>query len=174
MRFRITVRGDGIELRGYIDGPEGNEYKPVSDLSDALDPFGMVIASVAADNYDPFRISEPEYPPTIEASREVIRSIMGSDVDAGTIMNILATLHLSQAEVIRQERALREKAEAELRDRELHHFETEQLLDRLRQARSNHPDLPVCEKHPDPQDFVKCGWRSAIEDIDKVLAEVPE
>lgn len=113
MRFRITVRGNGIELRGYMDGDESN----LSDLATRMEPFGMVVASPAVDNFDPFK---------------------------------------------------------EERERELHHFETEQIIERIKQARSNHPDLPVCEKYPDPEDFVKCGWRSAIEDIDKVLAEVPE
>jgi hypothetical protein len=127
MRFRITVRGDGIELRGYIDGPEGNEYKPVSDLSDALDPFGMVIASAAEDDYNPFRISEPEYPPTPEKSMSLIQHMWNEETTSPEeFIAKVAMLHFGQAVVIRQERALREKAETELRDRELHHFETEE------------------------------------------------
>lgn len=47
------------------------------------------------------------------------------------------------------------------------------LLERIKQARSNHPDLPVCEKYKDEEDAVTCGWRLAVHDIDKVLADVP-
>lgn len=169
-RYKITLRGVDIELRGYVDGDANLRI-----IADTVDPMGlMVVASVAPDDFDPFRITDPEHAPSIEASKEVIAGVFRQSFSNESLIEMLATLHMAQAEVIRIERALREQAEAELRDRELHHFETEQLLERLQQARSNHPDLPVCEKHPDPQDFVKCGWRSAIEDIDKVLAEVPE
>jgi hypothetical protein len=43
----------------------------------------------------------------------------------------MATIHMMQADVIQGERRLREDAEAELRDRELHHFEVEQENARL-------------------------------------------
>lgn len=56
MRFRITVRGDSTgghdrtELRGYLDGSIGD----VNRLAVAMEPFGIVIASGADDDYDPF------------------------------------------------------------------------------------------------------------------------
>lgn len=51
MRFRITVRGGDVELRGYITG--GGEI--LNALSLAMDPFGVVMASAVDDDYDPFK-----------------------------------------------------------------------------------------------------------------------
>lgn len=73
MRYRVTVRGDGVELRGYIDSAKWNIEGTADDFSDAMKPFGLVMVSPADDDYDPFK---------------------------------------------------------EERDRELHHFETEQMLER--------------------------------------------
>jgi hypothetical protein len=53
MRFRITVRGDDTELRGYIDG----EQSTLRKLALLLEPFGLVVASTAAEDYNPFRVS---------------------------------------------------------------------------------------------------------------------
>lgn len=54
-RWRITVRGEGTELRGYVefnnepDGPDDLEY-----FAAVMKPFGLVMASPADDDYDPF------------------------------------------------------------------------------------------------------------------------
>lgn len=55
-RFRITVRADEptLELRGYTDLPPA----VLNSLADALKPYGMVLASVADDDYDPFKENE--------------------------------------------------------------------------------------------------------------------
>ena len=39
MRFKITVRGEGVELRGHV------EDEHVMALAEAMKPFGLVIAS---------------------------------------------------------------------------------------------------------------------------------
>jgi hypothetical protein len=127
-RFKITVRGDQIELRGYANPADGTYLQ---SLALAMEPFGIVVASIAEDIYDPFAISEPEYPPTEEGSRQVITGMM-EGADAPTFIDRMVQLHHMQAVVIRNERALREQAEAELRDRELHHFEAEQENEALR------------------------------------------
>jgi hypothetical protein len=50
MRYRITVRGEGIELRGYIDNDE-----LVADIAHTVDSYGaMVVMSPAPQDYDPF------------------------------------------------------------------------------------------------------------------------
>jgi hypothetical protein len=188
MRFRITVRGDGTELRGYMDA----SVDGLADFAHQMDGFGIVVASPAEDDYDPFAISQPEFPPTPEASIEVIAGFFNLIDDQGgdedQLVGLLAGLHFQQANVIRGERFQREQAEAELRDRELHHFEVEQMsenyLNGLRRAeelnrglvaqiedikaiRSNFPEK--CEVHD--EDDITCGWKSMIAGIDKVLAD---
>lgn len=39
-----------MELRGYLDG----ELADVQEFARAVEPFGLVLASVADDDYDPF------------------------------------------------------------------------------------------------------------------------
>lgn len=56
MRYRITVRGEGVELRGYVDGT----IERLESLSYLMKPFGIVVASEADDDYDPFK-NEDEY-----------------------------------------------------------------------------------------------------------------
>ncbi len=61
----------------------------------------MVIASVAADDYNPFAISEPENPPTLEKSREVIQGYFDAaaeaDVSVDDVIDALALpLHYGQ------------------------------------------------------------------------------
>jgi hypothetical protein len=172
-RFRLTVRGLALELRGYMDQGIDEDQPTLQQFAEAMTPFGIVAASPAPVDYDPFAISEPDNPPTPEKSREVIE-----------VITELAMVHFMQAQVIRGERATREQAERELARRELHHFETEQenaaftaqlrvaleRIERIREARGNHPE---CEKHPE-DNTITCGWKRAVQDIDKVLAEVPE
>jgi hypothetical protein len=122
-RFRATVRGTDIELRGYIDG-----LATLRVTAKTLEGIGLVIASPAEDDFNPFAISEPDYPPTLESSRSLIAGLVEQTGNLPDLYEYLAELHFRQANVIRGERYLREKAEAELRDRELHHFETEQMV----------------------------------------------
>jgi hypothetical protein len=117
MRYRITIRGDHAELRGYISTPTDEGLRIAAQ---AVTPIGLMVASPVGEDYDPFAISEPDHPPTIEGSKAVIeRFIEEADGDMHTLLESLAVLHNAQALVIRGERYLRERAEAELRDREL-------------------------------------------------------
>lgn len=54
-RYRVTVRGTDVELRGYIDGGD-----TLAKFAGALiPPFGndpMVVASAAEDDYNPFTV----------------------------------------------------------------------------------------------------------------------
>ena len=51
MRYRVTLRGEGTELRGYVsDNPTH-----LMNLAAAVEPLALlVIASPADDDYDPF------------------------------------------------------------------------------------------------------------------------
>jgi hypothetical protein len=54
MRVRITIRGDAparVELRGFIDI---EDMQVLGEFSEALKPYGLVIASAAEDDYNPF------------------------------------------------------------------------------------------------------------------------
>jgi hypothetical protein len=51
MRYRITVRGHQAELRGYIDSEDGAELVAFSQV---MKPFGIVVASPADADYNPF------------------------------------------------------------------------------------------------------------------------
>jgi len=122
-RFRVTIRGDGTEIRGYAT---------IEAMASLTSPPGeqpyMVIASPAEDDFDPFAITEPDYPPTPERSFAVITELYADSENIVDFMERLSVIHFGQANVIRGESYLRERAEAELRDRELHHFETEQMV----------------------------------------------
>ena len=50
MRFRITVRGEGVELRGYLDA----DGEALGKFAHKMEPYGVVLASIAADDYNPF------------------------------------------------------------------------------------------------------------------------
>lgn len=58
MRWRVTVRGDSprVELRGYLDG----EHDRLVAFSEAMKPYGLVMASPADPGYDPFRAPQQE------------------------------------------------------------------------------------------------------------------
>jgi hypothetical protein len=47
-RWRVTLRGPMIELRGWIDDID------VGAFARAMEPFGLVIVSPAEPDYDPF------------------------------------------------------------------------------------------------------------------------
>jgi hypothetical protein len=185
-RFRITVRGEGAELRGYIDGSTDT----LGDFSNLMAPVGLVIASPAPDDFDPFGISEPGHPPTPETSTDIIRGLAEVCDSQEEMIQQFAMMHYAQAMVIRGERYQREQAEKELFSRELHHFEVEEQAERLKAQlrkveelnrglvaqiedikaiRSNFPEK--CEVHPD--DEITCGWKSMVAGIDRVLVEVP-
>ncbi len=52
MRYRVTIRGDKAELRGYFTTHNPDLYR---ELAQAVTPLGMLIVSPAADDYNPFR-----------------------------------------------------------------------------------------------------------------------
>jgi hypothetical protein len=54
MRFRITVRGDGVELRGYLDVGDQRDAPSLAQFAEDMKPYGLVVASVADDDYNPF------------------------------------------------------------------------------------------------------------------------
>jgi len=49
------VRGLGVELRGYVDTDLDEDQPGLVELSEAMKPFGMVVASPAEHDYDPFK-----------------------------------------------------------------------------------------------------------------------
>lgn len=132
-RFRVTVRGTDVELRGYIDGTATLRL-----ASQQLEGIGLVIASPAEDDYNPFQITEPEYPPTPETSLEIMQSIWEQSESPEQFVMHVANIHFMQANVIRGERWRAETAEREYMNRELHHFEAEQELDRLKASQDQY------------------------------------
>ena len=96
-RVRITVRGDDprVELRGYMDV---EDFERLGQFSDLMKPYGIVVASFAEDDYDPF-VTWQEPPPLVAAAiREwaddvLVRASMRGDVEsikgAQTILDIL-------------------------------------------------------------------------------------
>lgn len=147
-RFKITVRGLGVELRGYMDELTDEDAPSLIDFSEAMKPLGLVIASPAGRDYNPFQISEPDNPPTIEMSRELIAHWQET-MSAEEYVEHLATIHHTQAVVIRGERGRAERAEAELAARELHHFETEQENEWLKTEPRCDFDCDVCREGSD-------------------------
>jgi hypothetical protein len=65
MRWRITVRGEGVELRGWLDDTEW--IPALQELSEVMKPFGVVIASPAHEAYDPFVDWEGGNPPGVSS-----------------------------------------------------------------------------------------------------------
>lgn len=65
-RFRLTIRGEGIEVRGYttIEGLAAMTAPPGEQ------PY-IVMASVAEDDYDPFRLIAPDTLERESAEREL-------------------------------------------------------------------------------------------------------
>jgi hypothetical protein len=51
MRWRVTIRGNWTELRGYIDCP----HPVLVAFSEAMKPYGIVVAFPADDDYNPFK-----------------------------------------------------------------------------------------------------------------------
>ncbi len=49
-RIRITVRGENAELRGYMDADQDT----LMAFAEAMKPYGLVVASLAEDDYNPF------------------------------------------------------------------------------------------------------------------------
>jgi len=123
MRFRITIRRvNKTELRGYHDVESIEE---MGQFSAAMEPFGMVIASPATPDYNPFGITNPDYPPSMETSRDLLNGWFSTYENQEELFEHLATVHYNQALVIRGERYRADQAEGELMARELHHFEVE-------------------------------------------------
>ena len=59
-KYRITIRRDDIELRGYIKGDDPRRLSDLlHNLGKAMEPFGaLVIASPADDTYSPFALED--------------------------------------------------------------------------------------------------------------------
>lgn len=54
-RYRVTVRGTSVELRGYIDGNDTlTEFASALVQTFGRDP--MVVASPVEDDYNPFKV----------------------------------------------------------------------------------------------------------------------
>lgn len=132
MRHRITVRADNVELRGYIN-TESNEE--LVEFSQNMAPVGVVIASAADPDYDPFA-------PSLELSLNTIIGLIQNNgiQDTEALVMHMAGVHYMQAQVIQGERRQKEEAQAELTRRELHHFETEQELERIQAEAKGHAD----------------------------------
>lgn len=126
MRFRITVRGLGIELRGFMDQLTDEDSPTLTDLADAMKPFGLVIAS-------PMEGAPNEGQPTPEGSMTFVADMVnvhGESVSE-SFMATIAYTHYMQAMVIRGERDEKEELQRQMHERELHHFEVEQENARL-------------------------------------------
>lgn len=49
-RYRITIVGEDLELRGYIDGTTN-----LHEVGKRIGHFGSILASLAPDDFNPFR-----------------------------------------------------------------------------------------------------------------------
>jgi hypothetical protein len=123
--YRVTVRTPGkTELRGFTSV---DSFEEMQEWSNAMAPIGQVVASVMDGQQDDLLAGQP----TPEKSEELIKGIIAQNSPENALA-ALSHLHYMQAMVIRGERDSHEAAVMELRDRELHHFETEQENERLK------------------------------------------
>lgn len=151
MRFRITVRGEGVELRGYIDSAVGDGSAALNRFAEHMKP-NVVVASPAEGDYDPFKEQEHRELHHFEVEQENARL----EADNARL----------EAEVAR----LRDNLDKERAEHEATlHVGQDYLatLDRVRTARSNHLEME-CPEHAD-DDPITCGWKSAVRDIDEAL-----
>ena len=91
-RFRVTIRGEGVELRGYVDN-----YLP--GIARVMEPYGLVIASPAEDDYDPF--AEPVVPPPVEREAEEAHEYESPRGVAGPILECAVCGELRSAAIHR-------------------------------------------------------------------------
>jgi len=162
--MRVTIRGEGTELRGYAT---------MEALASLTSPPGeqpyMVVASPAEDDYDPFKEQEKRELHHFEVEQENARL----EADNGRLQRNLeqeqhehaSTLHIGQAymqerDELREDHTESEKALIDEVNR------LTDVLEKIKVARSNHPE---CEKHPD-DDVVSCGWKVVVQDIDRALS----
>jgi hypothetical protein len=136
------VRGTDVELRGYVDGLANARL-----LSQQMEGIGVVAASAADADYDPFKDEQLRELHHFETEEENAR--LRNEIDQGKA---------NHADLVRKYR-VREQIIEELRA---------QISD-IRTARANHPEM-VCDVH-DENDPIQCGWKRAMADIDKVLEE---
>lgn len=125
-RYRITVRGLGLDLRGFMDQRLDEDQPTLTDLADAMKPFGLVMAS-------PMEGKPFEGQPSMEQSIDVVQGVVASADDLVAAIEGMAMLHYGQAMVIRGERDEREEGIRLMHERELHHFEVEQENAALRE-----------------------------------------
>jgi len=94
-RFRITVHGHGLELRGYVD-----EQRNLASLAQALNPLGlMVVASEADADYDPFRIEGKHvgYDGYIPGPLDVlVQKRIAGEIEHDEMMSVIEAYKLTQ------------------------------------------------------------------------------
>lgn len=80
-RYRVSMRGTNVDLRGYIEGQE-----KLHQIAGALDKYipesydPMIIASLAADDYNPFGEEDPEIETFLQAGKKLPEMIGDSSV----------------------------------------------------------------------------------------------
>lgn len=78
MRYRITLRGVGVELRGYVD-----EQANMEAIAKAVDPLGLlVLASPMPDDFDPFTLETEALRLVRDAIDNVDDVVLGSSTFA--------------------------------------------------------------------------------------------
>lgn len=181
-RYRITVRGLGIELRGFMDQGLGEDQPTLEELAHAMKPFGVVVASEAEHDYNPFQEWTGHLQDRLaQATRAAahwqqqvnnLQDLVDSNMDPDEIPKIRRII-MQRREIKEAWRAARNyqamwrRTQTELEQRELHHFETEQILEKIKATRSNGPE---CTVHPGDDEIV-CGWKMIVLGIDKALEE---
>jgi hypothetical protein len=66
-RYRITVRGEGTELRGHLDA----ELVALNRFAGAMEPFGIVVAS-------PLDEGSPTFWQEVAAEREAVLGLLAT------------------------------------------------------------------------------------------------
>ena len=180
-RFRITIRGLGVELRGYMDQGIDEDQPTLEELAEAMKPFGVVVASEAERDYNPFAEWTGHLQDRLaRLSRNIGHFQQRAENAEATLKADIDPKEMPlRRRIVMQRREIREawnssamyqrmwrRVKGQQQERELHHFETEQILERVQAARSNHPE---CDVHKD-DDPVTCGWKMVVQDIDKALA----
>lgn len=89
MRYRATIRGEGTELRGYLEAP--TTYA-LSAHARYLEPLGMLIASPAPDDYNPFRAADEERRAVLES--ELTIQMLQAEIAALRIVAKTAAMFL--------------------------------------------------------------------------------
>lgn len=165
MRFRITVRGDGTEVRGYAT---------MEALASLTSPPGeqpyMVIASPADDDFDPFKEEQLRELHHFETEQENER-LKADHTESEKALIDQVNTQADTIERLADELAQAQNNHADLvrkyRERGTRITEARNTIKRIAEARKAHPE---CDVHPD-DDPIQCGWKQAVVDIDKALED---